>query len=330
MLCGAAGVLATGRFAARAAEPEPEKAPLPSGDPAIVDPHQHLWDLSKFSWPWLKGSPLDRSFVMKDYREATAGLRLVAAVYMETDVAEQYQRAEADYILEICRRGDTPTRAAVIGGPVGAEGFRKYITPFKGSPYVKGVRRLLFKPEMRAGRCLEKPFLDSIRLLGDLGMRFDICIAASELADAARLAALCPGTQFVLDHCGNADVKAFRAARTEEDARRAVQQWRKDIAAVAAQKNVVCKISGIISTAPKKGWTADDLAPIVNHCMDSFGSDRAMFASDWPVCTLVASYRQWVGALREIVRNRSAADQRKLFAENAVRVYGLKLEANPR
>ena len=196
VLCGAAGILAAGRFAARdkalAAEPEPEKASVPSGDLAIVDTHQHLWDLSKFEWPWLKGSPLDRSFVTKDYREATAGLNLIAAVYMETDVAEPYQRAEADYIVEICRRGDAPTRAAVISGPVESEDFRQFIMPFKDSPYVKGVRRLLFKPETRAERCFEKPFLDSLRLLGDLGMRFDICIAASELADAAKLAARCP------------------------------------------------------------------------------------------------------------------------------------------
>jgi hypothetical protein len=131
VLCGAAGVLAAGRVAALAAEPDPEKAPLPGGDLAIVDTHQHLWDLNKFEWPWLKGSPLDRSFVTKDYREAKAGLNLVAAVDMETDVAERYQRAEAEYIVEICRRGDAPTRAVVIGGPVESEGFRKSIMPFK-------------------------------------------------------------------------------------------------------------------------------------------------------------------------------------------------------
>ena len=155
MLRSTAGILTAGAFAtwdvARAESPQPEKARVVSGDLAIVDPHQHLWDLSKFAWPWLKGSPLDRSFVMKDYREATAGLNLVAAVYMETDVAERYQRAEADYIVEIVRRGDAPTCAVVIGGPVGSEGFRQFITPFKGSPYVKGVRQLLFKPSGDAG-----------------------------------------------------------------------------------------------------------------------------------------------------------------------------------
>ena len=79
--------------------------------------------------------------------------------------------------------------------------------------------------------------------------------------------------------------------------------------------------------APKDSWTPDDLAPIINHCLDVFGPDRVMFAGDWPVCTRVATLRQWVQALRQVVGNRSLEQQRKLFCDNAVRVYGL---ADPR
>ena len=84
--------------------------------------------------------------------------------------------------------------------------------------------------------------------------------------------------------------------------------------------NVVCKISGIVARAPTD-WTADHLAPIVNHCLDTFGPDRVMFGSDWPVCRLRASYRQWVDALWQIVATRSESDRRKLFHDNAVKFY---------
>jgi len=103
------------------------------------------------------------------------------------------------------------------------------------------------------------------------------------------------------------------------------QVWMDGMKALAQHDNVVCKISGIIVTA-KEDWKAADLAPNMRFSMETFGPDRRMFAGDWPVCTLRASFRQWVAALKEIVRemNMPLADQKKLFHDNAVRFYGLK------
>ena len=107
--------------------------------------------------------------------------------------------------------------------------------------------------------------------------------------------------------------------------RLAIAPWQaSDIVQFGKCKQVMCKISGIVASARPNQWTADDLAPIVNHTVDAFGPQRVMFGGDWPVCTLAASYRQWVEALKMIVRNRPEADQRKLFHDNAVRFYGLK------
>lgn len=315
--------------AAAAASLFPALGTAASGGLPIVDTHQHLWDLARLRLPWLDGAgTLNRSHVMKDYLEATAGLGVVQAVYMEVDVAADQKQAEADQILDICRRGDSPTVAAVIGGPVGGEGFAKYIEQFRGSPFIKGVRHLLIRSETRGGRFFTEQFVQDIRRLGELGMCFDLCISAEELGDAVRLVDRCPGTRFVLDHCGNADVQRFRRIATDADARRYADLWKRQVEALAERKNVVCKISGIIAGAPED-WKPDDLAPIVLHCLASFGPDRAMFASDWPVCTRRASLRQWVEALRTIVAGRPEADNRKLFADNARRFYGLP-EPSPR
>ena len=85
---------------------------------------------------------------------------------------------------------------------------------------------------------------------------------------------------------------------------------------------VMCKISGIVVQA-RPGWRPDDLAPVINHCLASFGPDRVMFAGDWPVCTRAATFRQWVEALQAIVRERPLQERRKLFHDNAVRFYGI-------
>jgi L-fuconolactonase len=281
---------------------------------AIVDTHLHLWDLNRFRLPWIrKDSPLARSFVMKDYLTATAGLHVVSAVYMEVDVEVGQQRAEAEYVFDICRQNNTPMKAAVISGRPAADDFRAYLEGFKRSPYLKGVRQVLHGDSTPAGFCLAPNFVRGIRLLGEMGLSFDLCMRSGELADGIKLIEACPNTRFILDHCGNMNVQSNDR-----------MQWQRDLERMARSSNVVCKVSGIVASARPKKWTAADLAPIVNHTLNTFGPERVLFGGDWPVCTTTATYRQWVEALKSIVRERPMGEQRKLFHDNAMRFYGIK------
>ncbi len=136
---------------------------------------------------------------------------------------------------------------------------------------------------------------------------------SEELDDASKLIEACPDTRFILDHCGNESVL------TKDHS-----AWKRRIDRVASHGDrVVCKVSGIVASAKGHAWTEDDLAPVVNHVLAAFGPDRVMFGGDWPVCTVAATYRRWVEALRAIVAQRPEAERRKLFHDNAVRFYGL-------
>jgi predicted TIM-barrel fold metal-dependent hydrolase len=293
----------------------------------IIDCHQHLWDRTKFKLAWIQpGTILDRSYLMKDYLEAIAGTGIRHSVYMEVDVDPAQQQSEADHLIEICQSKAAPTIAAVVSGRPAAASFAPHATQFKGSPYIKGIRQVLHGSSTPAGYCLGESFVRGIKLLGELGLSFDLCLRPADLGDGVKLAELCPDTQFILDHCGNADPKAFFKAGDPrlKDAKpaHAADPWRRDIERLAARKNVVCKISGIVARVSKE-WSAGDLAPIVNHCLDSFGPERAVFGSDWPVCLGGAPLREWVVALRTIVASRPAEEQRKLLSENAHRLYKL-------
>jgi len=309
------------------ARPSSADEPVEATEPAqpIIDTHQHLWDLERFRLPWVKGNAkLERSFLTADYLDATRGLNVVKAVYMEVALDPVQQREEAEYVIELCRSADHPTVAAVISGRPAEAGFAEYIRAFRDSPYIKGVRQVLHAGDAKRGLCLEESFVRSMKLLGDLGMCFDLCMRPAELADGARLADLCPATRFVLDHCGNADVQWFSGPNAgTEQAIQQREQWRRDLADMAKRNNVVCKISGIVARVTPEVWKPDDLAPIVNHCLDAFGPDRVMFASDWPVCTRGATLAEWVGALKQIVATRSRDEQQKLFHDNAERFYRL-------
>lgn len=289
-----------------AAQPEPDQPP------PLVDTHLHLWDLERFDLAWIEAdSPLNRSYLLNDFLDAARGLNIQQCVYMEVDVRPDQQSAEIEYVTHLCQQ-QGPLAAMVVSGRPADERFVAYLRRHRDNPYIRGLRQVLHTPATPAGTMLERPFVRGIRLLGEVGWHFELCLRPAELPDAAKLVDLCPDTRFVLDHCGNASV-------LEEN----LDAWRKDIARLAEREHVAAKISGIIASGTNGRWSIENLAPIINHTLDCFGPDRVVFGSDWPVCTLAASLREWVEALRAIVRDRSDADQRKLFAQNARRLYRL-------
>ncbi|MGV2335870.1 MAG UNVERIFIED_CONTAM: hypothetical protein LVR18_17705 [Planctomycetaceae bacterium] len=122
-----------------------------------VDTHQHLWDLNRLTLPWLKGAPeiLRHNYGLPEYAQATAGMNVVQAVYMEVDVRPEDHVLEAETLVQICRSGNAPTIAAVISGRPGLPTFEPYIKGLSKSPEIRGVRQVLHSP-MLPGPCASK------------------------------------------------------------------------------------------------------------------------------------------------------------------------------
>jgi L-fuconolactonase len=303
----------------------PSSRAMPELD--LVDTHQHLWDPAVIRPPWLETAPaiLRAKHDLAAYREATAGYR-VTAVYMEIDVAEADLDREAEAVIALCRDPGSGTVAATIGGRPDAPGFQDYVKRHAASGQVRGVRQVLHQPGTPAGHCLRPEFVAGIRFLGEEGLHFDLCLRPTELGDGVALAKACPGTRFVVDHCGNAEVKAFLPVNPGHDGptadRIAAEAWKRSMDALAALPNTVCKISGIIARLPP-GMPTEALAPIVEHCLDAFGPERVLFGGDWPVCRLGAPLRTWIEGLADIIRNRPEAEQAALWAGNARKFYRL-------
>jgi L-fuconolactonase len=281
----------------------------------IIDTHQHLWDRTRFELPWLENAtePLSKSHTPQDYAQEAAGLGISATVYMEVDVRQDQRTAEASYVFGLCDDSLNPMRGAVVGGDPAAVDFKSYLETIK-SPHLKGVRQVLHGG-LPAGYCLRPEFVAGTQELGRRGLCFDLCLRPEELADGAQLAKSCPETRFVLDHCGNAPVAG---TATQLDS------WRRGLEQVAACPNTVVKISGIIAGTQSGIPFVEQLAPCINHTLDTFGPERVLFASDWPVCTLRASLKDWITTLKTLVASRPDAEQHQLFYENAARFYSLR------
>lgn len=277
----------------------------------IVDTHQHLWDLDLFQYSWVKSIPsLNHSFRMADYLRATDGLNVVKSVHLEADVDEAFMLAETLHLLELADQPDNPLAAIVACARPEGKGFHAYLKKISGYPRLKGIRRVLHTQPDQLGQ--DATFIENVGSLADYGLSFDLCVLARQLPAAINLVSQCPQVTFILDHCGVPQVKE-----------NALDPWRSQITELAKFQNVFCKISGIVAYADPKRWTTDDLRPYVEHVITCFGWDRVLFGSDWPVCTLAATFRQWVDALRLITKDAGEANQQKLFHDNAVRVYRL-------
>ncbi len=92
--------------------------------------------------------------------------------------------------------------------------------------------------------------------------------------------------------------------------------------ALSACPNVAVKISGL--GQPGAAWTVAANRDIVRTVIDLFGPARCMFASNFPVDSLCASFATIFDGFRAIVSDLSADEQRALFRDNAIRIYAME------
>ncbi|HMV84191.1 MAG TPA: amidohydrolase [Blastocatellia bacterium] len=278
----------------------------------IIDTHQHLWDLDKLPYSWTTNNQtFNRSFRLEDYYTATAGVDVIKTVHVEADIDETHILDETRYILSLAERDDNPITGVVAGCRPEYDNFREYIEQIVGHPNLKGVRRILHVVPDEISTTTT--FVENVRSLEEFDLSFDLCVLARQLPLAINLVKQCPNVRFILDHCGNPDIK-----------NQAFDEWRAGLKELAAYSNVIaCKISGIVVNTDIPHWTVEDLRPAVEGVIEIFGWDRVMFGSDWPVCTLAASLKNWLDALTALTLNAGEEHLEKLFRYNAERVYRL-------
>jgi len=296
---------------------------MPS-DPSIVDAHHHVWDVAVRPQPWLDTdgalAPLRRSFLIPDLIPQAAAVGVAATVVVQTLV----ETVETPELLSLAASG--PLVTAVVGwtdltSPAVADALGE-LRAMPGGQRLAGIRHpLLTEPDPD---WLDRP--DTRRGLSGLataGLTFDLVLRPGQLPAAVRTAASLPDLRFVLDHLGNVDV-----SRSEPD-----PAWVAAFVALASLPNTVCKLSGIFSVpapdgAPGSPRDADrstaHLRPYLDLALDSFGPDRLMFGSDWPVCTLGASYADVVTAAVALTSTLSSPEQAAILGGTARAVYRIR------
>lgn len=277
----------------------------------IIDTHLHLIDLSALRYPWLAGAPaLNRDFPHEEYATQARRAGIEAALHMEVDVDQAYIEAETSHVKAQSQQAGSLLRGAIAACRPEESGFAAYLERQQGDPFIKGFRRVLHvMPDELSDSAL---FRDNIKRLSGSGLTFDLVVLPHQIPRAIALADLAPDVQFVLDHCGVPDIKG-----------RAEHPWREHMAEIARRPNVIGKISGVVAYADPSSWSVENLRPYVEHTIGSFGWDRVVWGSDWPVCTLGGGLATWVAATHALIAGASPEERMKLLSGNARRMWKL-------
>jgi predicted TIM-barrel fold metal-dependent hydrolase len=277
----------------------------------IIDTHLHLIYRDVLRYPWINDAPaLQQDFTLQRYQTEARRCGIGDALHMEVDVDAADIETETQHVKRLAAEPGALLRGAISACRPESPDFPAFLERQLADPFVKGFRRVLHvMPDDLSESAV---FRGNIGRLKDSKRPFDLCVFPHQIEKAIALVDLCPDVQFVLDHCGVPSIKE-----------RKEHPWRERVAEIAQRTNVVVKISGVVAYADGETWTVDDIRPYVEHAIASFGWDRVVWGSDWPVCTLTASLSTWVAATHAITRGCSNDERRKLFADNARRVWRL-------
>ena len=278
-----------------------------------VDTHQHFWNLDKVAYPWLipDYGPIYANFEADDLEPLLKETGVDKTVIVQA--MDSY--ADTDYMLNTAANYDWV--AGVVGwvplhDPV--ECARK-LDEYTQNPYFKGMRHLIHE-ESNGDWVLQKQVIESLQMLADRDLTFDVvAVFPGHLKHVPTLSEKVPNLKMVIDHLAKPPL---------EDDQRAI--WREQMTAAARNPNVYAKVSGLNTVTPDfANWTVDDIKPNVDFAIETFGVNRLMFGSDWPVAVLAGTYKKVWDETNKALADLSDDDKAAILGGTANSFYTLGL-----
>jgi len=273
----------------------------------IVDTHQHFWKYDPVNYDWIteQMSVIRRDFLPTDLAEVLTGNKVDSCISVQANQTEE----ETEWLVKMADEND------FIAGVVGwvdlrSNSIAERLHYFRQYKKLKGFRHVLQGEE--PSFMLQKEFLNGIGKLHQHGFTYDILVFPHHLSAVSDLVKQFPDQRFVIDHLAKPYIKDGK-----------IDEWKAAMERISKYQNVYCKLSGIVTEADWQNWTKETLKPYIDAVVQSFGTDRIMFGSDWPVCLVASSYEKWLTVLKEYFTTFSGAEQENVFNKNAGRFYNL-------
>ena len=272
-----------------------------------IDAHHHFWHYNTQDYGWISDemAVLRRDFLPADLKPELdrAGIDRVVSVQARQCVEE------TEWLLKLAEENDFI--AGVVGWlPIASPEFPAMLEKFAANPKLRAIRHVVQdEPDDRF--ILGEAFNRGIDRLISVHLAYDILIFERHLPYAVEFVRNHSEEQvFVLDHIAKPKIAAGE-----------MQPWADNLRKLAAFPNVYCKLSGLVTEADIHNWTPDQLRPYVEIVLDSFGPERVMFGSDWPVCTCATNYSAWRGLVGEFISHLSENEQAQIMGGTALKAY---------
>jgi L-fuconolactonase len=273
-----------------------------------VDAHQHFWKYDPVRDSWITE---DMSAIRKDFLPSDLG-KLLNENDMNGCITVQSDQSEAENDFQLANANHHDFIMGIVGWvDLQSPDVEKRLEHYSQFRKMKGFRHVL-QGEQQRDMMLNDAFKRGIGLLHKYGFTYDILIYPDQLSFSKELVSLFPDQKFVIDHLAKPDIRAQR-----------FEGWKENIAAFKPFENVYCKVSGMVTEADWKNWNLEDFKPYLDVIVQTFGTDRIMFGSDWPVCLVAASYKEVLAIVRDYFSSFSKEEQQKIFGKNAINFYNI-------
>ncbi len=273
-----------------------------------IDAHQHFWRYRPRDFPWINSQMvvLQRDFGPHQLQPLLEQHGCDGAITVQARHSEQ----ENAWLVEQVRT--LPGLRGVVGWlDVRATSLSDKLAQWSDEPLLCGVRHQVQDEPDPAAWLDDSAVNTGVEQVQRAGYVWELLVTWRHLEDATRFVRRHDRHWLVLDHCGKPDIAA------------GARRWAQQIAPLAAQPHVMCKLSGLVTETPGWRWKAEELRPFFDAALDAFGPQRLLFGSDWPVCLLAAEYGQVVALSDRALSKLSAAERADIAGNNAVRVYRL-------
>jgi len=273
-----------------------------------IDAHQHFWDVTKLSYPWMPPGDniLRRNYLPEDLAPILQQNGFDGTVAVQANVVIE----ETWWLLDLASRYDI-IKGVVAWVDLTDERVGDTLDQCQRHPKFKGVRHIVHD-EPDVGWLLRPDVIRGLKELARRDIPYDLLLRPAHLPLIPELADKTPGLRMVIDHIAKPLIAAHR-----------MEPWERDIETVAQLPGMHCKLSGMITEADHANWTPGDLRPYVQHILKIFPPGRLMFGSDWPVCKLAGNWKQVLAAFTQACGPLPQPERNRILGETAVAFYRL-------
>jgi len=273
-----------------------------------IDAHQHFWSYNPREYDWIDEAmaSIRRDFLPAELKPLLRNNGLHGSVVVQV----RQTLEETRWLLKLAE--ENPYILGIVGWvDLRSPRVHEDLQSLAGNPKLVGIRHIVqSEPD---GFLLQPDFLRGISVLEEFGLAYDILIYPKHLATAVEFVKRFPRLRFVLDHLAKPPINS-----------RAIDDWARGIRDLASFPNVYAKLSGLVTEANWHVWKPEDLRPYLDVAFGCFGASRLMIGSDWPVCTVAASYEQVINLVKNYLSDYTSGKREAVLGGNAAKFWRLQ------